>query len=834
MESRFCSNCGAAVKPGTAFCDQCGNALAQTASQQAAPPPPPPQPQPYYQPPPQYAPPPAYPPPMPRPGSSGSTMLFWAAWGLLAALSLVMLVSGFSALRLIGFAAVLAVPLLLRKSLFRKLVPSLFSWLGVFVVFILVVSLFPAGGGGSNNGGSSGTIKTGKSVTVASSTVAPSGGTVSVVKPGDPLDGLSIVVPSASYASTTSFEVSYAPVTSQSFGADFNPVTPLIQVENGGAYSDELMEVKVPVSVPPDSFAMGFIYDDATGKLEGMPLVAQDATSITLGTRHFSSFVVSMIKKSALDTTVNTGFQPGVDDWSFTNYGSYIAPGGHCAGQSMTAMWYYVTQPDGAQAHLYGRYDNNGQSPGTPALWQDDSLGYRFASVVQKEYEWNTQRQVFWQKLSALDDAVTRNLFVYSMLVTGEPQMTGIWSSAGGGHAMVVYGAAGGLLYIADPNYPGNIDRRIQFVDGAFKPYNSGANAAEIAAGNGKAYESIEYWAKSAIVDYPHIAARWGELKSGTVGNGVFPTYRLLYLDDGGQAKELNGPVATAYGKITLAVDFSGALETVYVFRDGVQLPYASSGEYSLKPGLNRLGIYVTKMLNGKDPYVDFRYIEVSYGSLTLQPAVLDGAPGQSLTFTAILGVPLPSGYKLEWWADGALKKSGTETSFSISFTTPGSHPVEVRMVDASGKTVLHDDGSAIISVTTTTKPLTSTTTSTTSPTTRPPTSTTLTTSVTTSATGDTYNYAAALAQWMSDEVARIAATAETTPTYTYTAKLEWVVTPYIKDGNVMGASRIVSTKTFTAGGSTTWVSSETFDAQNPGVFMTTAQLRAKYPQFAK
>jgi hypothetical protein len=136
-------------------------------------------------------------------------------------------------------------------------------------------------------------------------------------------------------------------------------------------------------------------------------------------------------------------------------------------------------------------------------------------------------------------DELTWNAFAYAMQLTGEPQLTAIFSEAGGGHAMIVHRIQDGNLYIADPNFPGNTKRKILYTFGMFIPYNSGTNAQEIAAGNGKDYETIQYWAKSTIVDFGRIAQRWTEFKNKTIGNDKFPQYRIVYQDDKGQLQEL-------------------------------------------------------------------------------------------------------------------------------------------------------------------------------------------------------------------------------------------------------------------------------------------------------
>ena len=482
----------------------------------------------------------------------------------------------------------------------------------------------PAGGGRtvSRPPRPTGTVSTGPSLIVASQVVGTSGGGVKVQKPGDPLDGLEIQIPAGAYSSDRQFNISSAPISGHDFGEYFQPLSPLITIENGGEYSNGLMTVRIPVEIPPDYFAMAFYYDEETGSLEGIPFVSADETSVTVATRHFSNLTVSGIENAVLDALleagIDSGFRPGADDWQFTNYGSYIAPGGHCAGQSLTALWYYCERPDGVDPFLWGLYDKNGKEPATPDLWADDSYGYRFASTVHEDINWSSFENDFMFELRGASDELAFKAFAYGMQLTGEPQEVGIYSSAGGGHDMICYRVDRGNLYIADPNYPGNTERRIEYSNGSFKPYNSGANAAEIEAGNGKAYETIQYCAKTATIDWARIAARWNEFKAGTIGNDRFPAYQIVVVDDENNAEPLVDGYVSELKKIRIRVDANVPLGTK-VYRNGVKVDRDANGKYELADGNNIIGVEIWGDVNN-DPqnrqwqYIDFQYINVQYG----------------------------------------------------------------------------------------------------------------------------------------------------------------------------------------------------------------------------
>ncbi len=480
---------------------------------------------------------------------------------------------------------------------------------------------------------SSNAVVVGTSVDLSSLEIQPTGNMITIDTPSHPLNGMEITVPPGCYSNTVPFKISAAPVQSHTLGSLFKPLTPMITVKNGGQYSEKSMIVKIPVNVPENHFAMAFYYDDTKGTLEPMQLISSDAESVTVATRHFSDFIVTGVAQSVLDSYlaegIQSGFYPGVDDWSFINRGSYIAPGGHCAGQSLGALWYYTAKPEG-DLPLWGSYDNNFRDWTTPDLWQDDSSAYRFCSVLQKDIGWDDFANKFWSEaqgqvwrlvnnqwklveVPGIGAEGTRNMFALSMLLTHEPQFVAIYSSSGGGHAMIVYAVTRDALHIADPNYPGDINRTIYFSNGSFSPYPSGDDWDEISAGRGKNYETILYMAKSNLMPWENIAQRWEEVKNGTIGNGIFPNYQIFYLDeDTGKYKTLSENQRFTKNKADFAVSGEGSASFT-IYKNSEILPFDSAWKTDLIDGDNLLGFHVMGEINNNSEYVDFVYVNVIY-----------------------------------------------------------------------------------------------------------------------------------------------------------------------------------------------------------------------------
>lgn len=351
------------------------------------------------------------------------------------------------------------------------------------------------------------------SPTLASEEITTDGGTIDITEGS--LEGLSLEIMPDSYDDNIEVVISTADSSDIPFVEDFNPITPLILIDNLHEYSNEPMELTIPIDIDTtEDFAMAFFYDEETGELEAIPTVSLDNDNITIATSHFSVVVVSTItieKLMLLGLDVenaDSGFRPGVDDWSFTNRGSFAAPNGHCAGQSITSIYYYVTRKKArGDDNLWDRFDNNGGDK-TPDLWVDDSLGYQYASLIQYKSNWRAKALDTFLDFGNESDYNVYYSFLYAIHITKNPQLIYIYEKDMddnylGGHAMIVYKVQDSKLYVADPNYPGQANRFIEF--NAFDvlgDYSSGANATDIATNGATLYSDFAYIGLSANINF--------------------------------------------------------------------------------------------------------------------------------------------------------------------------------------------------------------------------------------------------------------------------------------------------------------------------------------------
>ncbi len=577
------------------------------------------------------------------------------------------------------------------------------------------------------------TIGTLKQFTTA--TIASSGGSLTVTDPGSKIDGLKITIPGNAFTSAQTITVSVADITSHQLGDNFKPISPLININCPGGYANELMSVTIPVTIPAGSIAIGFFLDAETGKLEGIPVAEATNNSITLLTRHFLSgdmlrtgapnlksgtgvlktganIIITSLAESMLRglTSISSGYKPGTDDWEFVNRGSFIAPGGHCAGQTFTSMWYYY-EMKAAEGDLFEKFSY------LAGYDKDNARGYRFSSVVQKDLDYGGTLNHFLRvnvDLNPETDKLKMYTIAGAMLVTGEPQAIVIYrikdhkpdgSPIYGGHALICYAVSinAGKLSIADPNKPG-LEQEITYVNDKFQPYIAMANA-EAAS---DPYPFISYSAKTAHIEWNKIGQRYAELLNftiGTVDPNKFPEYHIMVkgkvdreltdnftIDSDTLRTEVELPDAF----MAFEVDGKRVVRHVMVNERGQTInTWDGVGSYTiLKPGVNIIGfdIYakkegaVDKAGNLRNLFVDFKWYRINYIPLKITPDPLEGEPDVECEMVAETQGFAPADAKYVWsFGDGSDQITVVGDSIAKhTYNYVRKFPVSVELYDAN------------------------------------------------------------------------------------------------------------------------------------------------------
>lgn len=584
---------------------------------------------------------------------------------------------------------------------------------------------------------------TGPSVDAATGTIGLAGGKIAVTAATSPIKGLELDIPGNSFSSEQSFKISYSEIKSHQLGANVNPVSPLIKITTDAGYAQQILRITIPVTYPAGSIPVGFFYDETTGKLEGIPFESITSNSITLLTRHLmppsklksgevnksaqagsgASILISSISESILtgQPVIASGYKPGTDDWEFVNYGSYIASGGHCAGQNMAAMWYYY-EKKATEGKLYDRFSE------IPNFWQDNVHGYRFCSVIHADLQWDGTVATLFDKYIDKNQELDRlklMTIAATMLVTGEPQGIGVYQQTGtrpngtptyAGHDLICYQVSvnNGKLYISDPNTPG-ATQEILFSNNKFQPYMAKLNGYDDA----DPYPFVTYYAKTAYIEWDKIGKRWDELINKTIGTIAPNTFPAYTMEIKGTSLQMKEGLALPKDTLTVNVDCPTA-EVAYTIggkhligatafdKDGRNIDKGTNKYTSttiLKPGKNKVGYYVYGWRSDSkdedntyyDQFIDFKWFNVYYMPLTIDPNPLIGEPNTEYKFTAKSKGAAPQQAKYIWnFGDGTSPLTVlNDSTAKHTFAAEGNFTVKVELFDNAANTKIADTTAA-------------------------------------------------------------------------------------------------------------------------------------------
>ena len=568
----------------------------------------------------------------------------------------------------------------------------------------------------SPNGGDSGKITTGEMTAVLDQSVSP-GGTATVSAAGSAVDGLTLEVPAGAYPSSTTVKISYAEITAHDFGPHFHPVTPLISIENGGAFADRPMRLRIPLPDLGGAFPLAFYYDRAAGTLEPIAPVGRSDTWIDVAVRHFSEIVVSAEQIDLLRQGggFHTLFDPKVNGWPFVNYGSWAEPGGICAGMSIGAAFFY--RDFGGSPLLSSFFDNEQYWFRTPKVWQDDAAGIKFCSELQRTY---VTANSFWTQAGGtpFDGFISRSdedhfwSLCYALLAVNQPQLIYLavkGDASAPAHAIIAYGydvdQSEGRIRVYDPNYPGS-EGIITFDFGtrAFRPYTSAANTAALEDGDTFAYDQIVFIPLSTLCDMKEIDRIWKKVGAKTIGTGQYPAYELWAVPVDNENLPRVKLLDAAAGKTTYLPYRDFTVEIVpadhsipFSLTAWVDLPSIGEIEKHDPAGIitverptkdNLVGIQVNAKATGKKDFswAGFHWFKIRLQSLWIEPADTVVGMGQDLKLVARSNGTAPPNARFEWdFGDDKTETVHGDSTVTHAFAEQGEYTVHVSMYDGGG-----------------------------------------------------------------------------------------------------------------------------------------------------
>lgn len=575
-------------------------------------------------------------------------------------------------------------------------------------IWILIIFLIFIIGGCSKDELSdidSGKIKTGQKVQLIKQNIPVQGGTVIIGSGGGILEGMKITVPSGAYNEETEMEISYAEIESHEFGELFNPVSPLIEIKNGGKNASELMNLHIPVSGDPETYKMAFYYDKATGELEGISVVRSGVGFIDISVRHFSFVVITEIQKQLLidGGGFHTLFDPKINGWSFVNYGTFPEYEGICAGMSIGAAYYYKNFK--SQLPLNSFFDNDLLWFPTKEVWEDDATGLQFATSIhriQKSF-WDHDIKNIDSIISASPEDRLFNI-LYALLVLNQPQLIYVDDPAAThAHMIVAFGyeinGQEVRINVYDPNFP-NQESTINYdlSTHTFAPYTSAQNAYAMQNNQLFSYRRICFIPFSSVMTTDEMNFLWQKVQNKTIGQGIFPAMKIFAVpkDNTFQKIELN----IADNSKTNYIPFKDFDFEVEGLDAGLGLKMEA---ISYLPGFGweRINPAQTITMNNPDtliglflkakpqnnPYdhwLGYEWFKIQLQSFWIEPYDTTVAVNAGVEFIARHNGTAPNQAIYKWDFGDGNKDSSSDSTIIYKYDQPGEFEIELIVIDAA------------------------------------------------------------------------------------------------------------------------------------------------------
>ena len=391
---------------------------------------------------------------------------------------------------------------------------------------------------------------------LTNASIPPSGGTITVSKSGDPLNGLTMTVPSGAFSGALKVTIGSSSNKNLPTANGIAPISPVVHVvTSAGGYAKGAITFKIPATVATNTFPVVVLYDSATKTIEPMTTIAYDGSSVTAITGHLSqpsilsptaarvagrsapmaggaaaggpdslfiAFGVYAIPYSVLNQDWDTHFRPGVNDWEMPATATEGAPGSTLLGVAATELWYFNSRASSTPL--------NGRFPAIKNAPLSDTIGFHWTSLI--DYLVDNQINSY---LSSAYDSVTHGHANRDSLQFDQIRASFALPSLNGGvplpvfvdlqsplvqsyYYLIAYRATGNRIYVADPVSPGDSSLFLQLVAGGMTPYQNPIYK------QGVSFNAPLATSLGLAIPLAPLASSYADAAAGTVGTSLFPT----------------------------------------------------------------------------------------------------------------------------------------------------------------------------------------------------------------------------------------------------------------------------------------------------------------------
>jgi hypothetical protein len=534
-------------------------------------------------------------------------------------------------------------------------------------------------------------LKLGDSISLGSITVNPGGGSFQA--------GLAtIMFPSNSYPAVKVVNMSVSDIAGSTFGNNITAISSLYTVDAGSDFSQKDIIFSIPVTLDTNNFSMAFFYDKITHELEGIPTVGyvtiNGIRKLSIAFRRSGSFFVSTIAKSKLVSSISTSFDPKSDNWEFPNFETAITPNGQFAGQSLSALWYYYEQTLKGKSHLYGQFDlDHGGEP--PKIWQDNDLGFRVAAETQLALKWNNNALDMIGPLNNGNISITTNQIIYSMMVTGKPQLITVMKDTNV-LPLIVYKVTGGNFYVADPNYPLGESQTIYDLKSSL--YNTAVSMFDLSANGTSKFGDPTYIGVRALIDWDAITKIWTDAQNNTFT--TFPPYTIGFSDPLGSLKPSANGFVTLFDTVTFSITGNQPSST-RIYQNNIFSIFTTSNNIPLQHGPNHISIYFLNPSTDQSHslWSGFSSYTILQQTFSISPALDSCFVENDITLRALMAQKPPGSLRYEWnMGDGSPVITNTDLdSIKYRYKKTGSFTVALTIYQANTNTLIGKETSTVV-----------------------------------------------------------------------------------------------------------------------------------------